>query len=797
MPNGAAASSRTVAERAYTLRTFAYLTEKYMQNKWLVPFLVSGLLVGMSGCPDVNVDPGEGVDDPIASGPIVEFDPSNRIIPFPNNLLLDRATGKVNLPASCNESAASMATRVGVLNKLDGFGTFETVMTVTFNEPVDIATVAANVSLFRRATGAMAVDPTAAMAIPVVAIPSMTARLDATCMNPAMINQVILVPTRPLDQKSTYVVALKSGIKTSMGADFGPSFTWSLIRQEAPLVELDAMGNVISDRTPLDPSIPEDLASLQGIDLLWKAHAQAMTFLRGASVPTENVLLAWEFNTQTVTDALDPAVASSPAASVNTMPLTGPVDAAPVPVSISAAAANRSVYPYLACTTAAEVNDTQCFLKMALGLAATMQASCNAAAGCDAAYAAGNATCAAVGCAAVGNVLAGRVRAKQFQALRDNPAVPARKIPGQWSDPVKPTAVGDELLTALIFVPATPAPATGRQIAVYQHGLGSNKESVFAIGPQLASVGFATISIDAVAHGSRAVQSSVEPTLGCSGTPSVAAAAQCFSPFLSPDLGTTRDNIRQTIVDHHSLTAALEACGLTNCGSLTVDPAHIVYIGISLGGIMGSITAAVNPDIKASVLNVPGVGWVDILENTQTLPIRCSLVNGLIDAGILMGEKWAGGTTGLCTTDAWKTQPGYRQFSAIGRWVLDPADPANFTRKLAARRFLIQEVVGDLVVPNVATRNMGALVGLMPVAADCGAPNAAPPPAMLPSAAILNMPMTNKWLQYTNSTAAMCAPVGNVFEHASLLRPSGTGTDGRLGTQRLQTDALTFLNANR
>ena len=56
-------------------------------------------------------------------GPIVEFDPSNRIIPFPNNLLIDPMTGLVNLPAQCNESATAKATREQVLNKLDGFGT--------------------------------------------------------------------------------------------------------------------------------------------------------------------------------------------------------------------------------------------------------------------------------------------------------------------------------------------------------------------------------------------------------------------------------------------------------------------------------------------------------------------------------------------------------------------------------------------------------------------------------------------------------------------------------------------------
>ena len=39
---------------------------------------------------------------------------------------------------------------------------------------------------------------------------------------------------------------------------------------------------------------------------------------------------------------------------------------------------------------------------------------------------------------------------------------------------------------------------------------------------------------------------------------------------------------------HLSLIAALKACGTTNCGSFTVDPTHIEYLGISLGGIIGS-----------------------------------------------------------------------------------------------------------------------------------------------------------------------------------------------------------------
>jgi len=194
------------------------------------------------------------------------------------------------------------------------------------------------------------------------------------------------------------------------------------------------------------------------------------------------------------------------------------------------------------------------------------------------------------------------------------------------------------------------------------------------------------------------------------------------------------------------------------------------------------------------VLNVGGVGWADVLENTQTLPIRCLLVNGLIDAGILTGEKWTGGASGLCTTDAWKQQPGYATFAAIGRWVLDPADPANFASRTAAKKILIQEVVDDMVVPNIATQRQAALMGLtMPGMADVYLP----PGATNPSAAITTNPTTNKYVRYMTMPADSGSGFpGNIFEHPSLLRPSA-GTGGTLGTARLQTDAITFLLLNQ
>lgn len=812
------------------------------QWRWLIGF---SLLLTVSGCPDVGVDP----DEVGTGGPVVEFDPANRIVPFPNNLLLDPATGKVNLPMSCGEGPATTATRTGVLNTLDGFGTFETVMTSTFSEMFDPGSAANRVVLYKRASGGMAVDPATSTPIPVVLVPNTTVRYDASCMNPTPVPQLLMVAGRPLEQRATYVAAILSGVKSAAGEDFGASFTWSLIRQAEAPVTLDDKGDVATNQTPLDPRNPEDLATLRGIDRLWRAHAMGLAFLEEKAHARQDILLAWEFNTQTTTDPLDTNVAESPAMNVPRR--------APLQVGSLTATINRSNPPYNECAPFAPgpppVGDTnvQCFLKIALG-----SASC---AGCTPAqiYATGNATCAAVGCAAVGDVLGGAFNSPQYMTESPNPWAQGAPIPGPWADPVKPTMVKEEAITFLAIVPASPAPPTGYPVVVFGHGLGSSKTTMLAIGPQLSAPqpalgftsGFITVAIDFVAHSSRAVRNSDNAAIGCGGNPTFASAPQCFAPFLSTNLAATRDGIRQSALDVHGLVETLKFCGPQTCatqfaalgaGNFRIDGARLNYLGISLGGIIGSTAVASKPDFKASVLNVGGVGWVDILERTSRREIKCPLVNGLIDAGILTGEKSnATFTTGLCTTDEWQSQPGYRQFSTIGRWVLDPADPANFTQKLATRRFLIQKVVDDDVVPNFATNNQAALVGLggSEAAAAC-APQVGP---FGPTPQIVAPANTNKFVGYGPLAATATCPdatgtnqpsAGSAFSHASLLRPQpgscstaghictsttqavgdaqcaaqagGPSTcdiasvaRGQLGTRRLQTDAITFLILNR
>lgn len=142
------------------------------------------LALTAAGCPDVKTDPGEGSDLPV--GPTVEFDPSHSILPFPNNLALCATgvdstgapctIGKVAIPPAACESEAAKAIRTNVLNQLDGFGTFEAAMQVTFTEEVDASTLDGHIVMYQRTKGATANDPASAHPIPVTLIKGTTVR---------------------------------------------------------------------------------------------------------------------------------------------------------------------------------------------------------------------------------------------------------------------------------------------------------------------------------------------------------------------------------------------------------------------------------------------------------------------------------------------------------------------------------------------------------------------------------------------------------------------------------------------
>jgi hypothetical protein len=732
-----------------------------------------------AGCPSIDNDGNE-----VTESPTVQFDPSSSIVPFPNNLVRDPATGRVNLPQQCNESAAQTALRTGTLNQLNGFGTFKTAMSFTLSEPLDadtdVATLRANIKVFKRATGTTPVDPASATEVPILIQPSTTFRYDNGCMMPPVeVSSIVIVPfvtdeatgaplaPITLEENSTYDVMIGTGLHaddgaagTTSGPAFTASFTWEFVRQADNPVTINEQGQIIAERTPLDPADAADEATLRGVDLLWKAHNAALTFLTAAAqVTRDDIVLAWEFGTQTTTLQLDPAVAGSPANAITGRHfLAGSVTGAQTPAEYLSAP-NRL----------------------------------------------GPQGCGLVGCSDIGAILGGTTDAPQYQQLLPNPGGFA-DIPGQWSDPIAPTEVQVEPLEVAVFVPQGPAPPNGWPTIIYGHGLGSSKTSLAILAPQLARAGFQSIGIDFVAHGSRAKRISSDAAIGCNDNPNPpdpTVSPQCFQAIFSANLGQTRDNIRQTVLDLQQLIQSVKTCTTADpCGALVVDPDNMGYIGISLGGIIGSITVAEAEGLEAGVTNVAGGGLIDVIENTETLSIKCTLVNALIDAGVVVGDKWnpaVDPTVGICLTEEWKTQPGYRQFAVIARWVLDPSDPANFAAKLATRTSLLQEVMGDKVVPNIATDQLGVLSARTPATAD-PATVFAPPATMPPPSAAVNDVTTSIWIRYPTLPEALPFP-GNAFHHASLLRPNENAaaaptTPELLGWARIRTDAVEYLTTN-
>jgi dienelactone hydrolase len=735
-------------------------------HRFSIAFFFVLAVVVVGGCVEkVTADENERVLPP--PPPVAEFDPQNKIIPFPNDLLIDPVSGRVSIPAQCGETPSAAALRTDVLNQLDGFGTSKTAIQATFSQPVDPASLEGRVFVLRMSTAGVPADGSEGP-VPLTIVPGKTTQSSVDCQKQIMVDEVTFVPQTPLVGSSEYAVVLLQGIKTTSGADFQPSPTFVLIRGPIDPVEVTSMG-VVRNLTPFDPSDPAGRAAIEGVNQLWKAEAPVLTFL-DATLPRLNppvmtapdrseMLLAWSFRTQTIAGPFVSQVHGSPASFLTS---------AMVPDA-----------PQIAMTVPADQVDA--FYTANLGAG----------------------SCALLGCDAIGTIIVGGFASPNFQTLDD--CKPENMTPpGPWSDPLTPTFVCVRTIPFIAVVPKAAPAATGYKTVIFAHGITRTKGDVLALAGRLAAQGIAAIAIDAVAHGDRAKRTSMSADTGCAApgmgnscttaiTPS--CAPQCYAPFLSPDLATTRDNIRQTVIDTLKVERVLGACATQGaCQTLLVDAAHVGYLGQSLGSLIGAVTVAVSPNIKTAVFANGAADWVQIFTFTQSVGIRCSLLDALIDAGVLMGAKSNMGTNpnALCLDPnfAWRQDPGYLAFASTARWVLDPADGVNYAAAYRAPmgpKVLLQEVIGDAVIPNEATDPWGALLGLMKTPAGV-ATMAMPMPT--PAAA---MPGSS-WIQYKTLPAdAATGFPGNTYAHGSLLAPATPDTAGLLGTAQMQTDAITYL----
>ncbi|MEZ4269558.1 MAG: hypothetical protein R3F39_24635 [Myxococcota bacterium] len=279
----------------------------------------------------------------------------------------------------------------------------------------------------------------------------------------------------------------------------------------------------------------------------------------------------------------------------------------------------------------------------------------------------------------------------------------------------------------LMFFPAVhqdPMP-----VIVGIHGFTLSKSTMSALASAACSAGFALVAIDLYQHGDRQADIAVpEGDFSNKVDPVLAAAGVRFpDPFLNPTmLGRSRDKLRQSVVDELALIRVLASADgadprvdLDGNGAPD-DFGDIMLIGQSLGGMLGTIIAAVSPHVSRAVLNVPGGGVTAILRDSRSLSH---------DIDLLMYATAGAEGFGLLAGSPRRLLPQsdeHELFELVAGTVLAAADPLTFAPAIlsgalggAKPRVLLQFAADDAVVPNNANARLAqAIASGAPTPAD-------------------------------------------------------------------------------
>lgn len=344
--------------------------------------------------------------------------------------------------------------------------------------------------------------------------------------------------------------------------------------------------------------------------------------------------------------------------------------------------------------------------------------------------------------------------------------------------------------------------ATGYPTVIYVHGITSDRTSVVALGHTLASRCIATVAIDLPVHGVPANSAFVNAlnveksklipfaTLYGANAPherhfNVAGSGGAPAPmnFTTPGstdgsgaqfinlgyLPNTRDNNRQAVMDLLNLNASLGNVNteIHKSVSTGLDLNRVYVVGVSLGGILGSVFTTVNQlaianDAQAGLTSnlKPIRGLVTSGAGTQVAQV---LVNSITFAPIINGGLGNSGVN-VGTTN-------YERFLYAAQTAMDSGDPVNFMETLAKLGVpaLVQQINNDAVIPNGAA---GApLMGTKAMASLLGATQ-------------LGVGSTQLGRGYVKHTAG---------GHSSLLRPEGGAPQV---TVELQSQVVTFVLNN-
>lgn len=297
------------------------------------------------------------------------------------------------------------------------------------------------------------------------------------------------------------------------------------------------------------------------------------------------------------------------------------------------------------------------------------------------------------------NIFAGRMQVPYYlaQPSAENPVAAINSFfnnaSGSFLTPGDntPISTGDVDIPVLFTKPKGTVPDGGFPIAIFQHGITRNRTDMLALADAMASAGFAMIAIDIPVHGVTPDQTDFalfrqpdierhfEMDLVDNGTRAPGADGNVDASgthfYNLSNLLNTRDNTRQAVADLFTLSASL--------GSIDdIDSSRKVFIGHSLGAIIGTTFLAFDDTVQRATLSSGGGGLPRLLAASPAF--GPAIAQGLSAVGVDIA-----GASGNAFLNAAQT-------------VVDSADPINHAAQVGANSVIVHmtQVNGDTVVIN-------------------------------------------------------------------------------------------------
>lgn len=626
-------------------------------NKLAISIAVA-VALGLTGCGDSLDDIKQDAAKPggtVTPSARVVFDPNAGAVSVPNDLLFQGTTdGTLTLDSGAAPDYTNPQVALGALDGWSTQNPFAIALSFPANVSLDLDSARApgSVRLFKAVMGDPASAETDCRAVPRGMACKVVAELQygVDFVSAGSGANVAVIPLKPLEAATTYLLALTSNLKDSTGAAIKPSTTYELVKQDLATKPLatDAQRGLQAVINSFENTLVRD-GGLSKESIIYSAAITTQS--TGAVLANLKMLMASPTptgyapgqltvqNTGRTVSQLNPAFANSPAFQITRL-YAGTVR---IPYFLGTPSDENVAAP-LNTRWTARCDSGAIIAALPPSMKPETPVSEN------------DGFCQAVSGGALRDLAVDSAR-----HLTKFNTIP--KINSYQTVPVQMT-VPDS--------PAIPMPESGWPVVILQHGITSSKDSMLAISGALASLGFATIAIDHPLHGERGFTQELDDrTLTFNATTNSATDYMNLGNLL-----VTRDNLRQSIADMLALRFALNSIN-----GVTIDRSRVQFLGHSLGGITGaSMVALANTStgnamldaafkVETAVLAMPGGAVANFLLDSPSF-------GPLIKASVMLG---AGGelTSDFVTYIATNTGCGQPTAATAATWPACAAPTVN------------------------------------------------------------------------------------------------------------------------